>query len=224
MVPIDLTLPGEAREDLARLVRSCGCRLYAAVEGPEGALVLSGAADSLGRLRSLLVPLRALRFVRERLEEALAGHAAPAGLPRLEADLYRRSEVVDERPAAPGTTLLVSREFTFDAAHNLPRYNGKCERLHGHTFRVKVTVKAPLDNWSGMAFDFGDIKTAVNQRVVDILDHSYVNEIVPNPSAECIAIWAWEQLADLPLHEIKVWETPSCCVTYHGPPTAADAG
>ena len=59
-------------------------------------------------------------------------------------------------------------DITFDAAHNLPRYNGKCERLHGHTFRVKVTVKAPLDNWSGMAFDFGDIKEIRSSRIVQV--------------------------------------------------------
>jgi len=119
-----------------------------------------------------------------------------------------------------GTTLRVSREFLFDAAHNLPRYNGKCERLHGHTFRIRITVDAPLDTWSGMAFDFHDLKRVIQTRIVDVLDHSYMNEVIPNPSAEYLAIWIWGRLEDLPLHDIKVWETPTCCVTYKGPPNS----
>ncbi|HYC78157.1 MAG TPA: 6-carboxytetrahydropterin synthase QueD [Planctomycetota bacterium] len=127
-------------------------------------------------------------------------------------------------PVEPGTALFVSKDFTFDAAHNLPRYVGKCERLHGHTFKLRVTVKAPLDTWSGMAFDFNALKKAVSERVVAILDHSYVNEIVPNPSAEFIAIWVWRRLSDLPLFEIKVWETPTSFVTYQGPPRVGEPG
>ncbi|MSR74164.1 MAG: 6-carboxytetrahydropterin synthase QueD [Planctomycetes bacterium] len=114
--------------------------------------------------------------------------------------------------------MLISREFTFDAAHNLPRYHGKCERLHGHTFKVRVTVKAPLDTWSGMAFDFHQLKGPVETRVVKVLDHTYINETIANPSAEFMAVWIWEQLKDLPLHEVCVWETPTCQVTYNGPP------
>jgi 6-pyruvoyltetrahydropterin/6-carboxytetrahydropterin synthase len=113
--------------------------------------------------------------------------------------------------AAPGG-------FYFDAAHNLPRYAGKCEHLHGHTFRLRVTLKAPLDTWSGMAFDFMEMKRIVDERIVKILDHAYINEIIANPSAEFISVWVWRKLGDLPLHEIKVWETPTSFVTYQGPP------
>ena len=128
------------------------------------------------------------------------------------------TSVADEMPLEAGTTLLVSKDFYFDAAHNLPRYAGKCEHLHGHTFRLRVTLKAPLDGWSGMAFDFMELKRIVDERIVKILDHAYINEIIANPSAEFISVWVWRKLGDLPLHEIKVWETPTSFVTYCGPP------
>lgn len=206
-----------ARAPLARCVAESGCRLFAATDGPAGAYVIAGAPDDLGALRHRLVPIKGLDLVREDLEAALGEIAAPEGLPALHSDLYRKTEVAEELEVPPGTTMLVTKEFTFDAAHNLPRYNGKCERLHGHTFRMQVTLKAPLDPWSGMAFDFNDLKTRVQERVVKILDHAYINEVVPNPSAEYIAFWSWRRLADLPLHEIKIWETPTSHVTYRGP-------
>lgn len=215
-------VPADRLQAFERCAREARCRLYAATDGRQGAFVIEGHPGDLDRLRFLLQPLRGLDFVREAVEaRSGASAAAPAeSAPRLTADLYRRTEVHEDVAVPAGTALLVSRDFTFDAAHNLPRYQGKCERLHGHTFRVRVTVKAPLDTWSGMAFDFHDLKKAVEGRVVRVLDHGYVNEVVPNPSAEYIAIWVWERLADLPLHEVKVWETPTCFVTYQGPPRA----
>ena len=146
--------------------------------------------------------------------------ASTSPLPAMDADLYKKREVSEGAAVPAGTTLLVTREFSFDAAHNLPRYEGKCERLHGHSYRLRVTVEAPLDTWSGLCFDFHDIKELVTERVVKVLDHQYLNEFLPNPSAEHLAVWAWERLEDLPLHEIQVWETPTSFVTYHGPPSA----
>ena len=110
----------------------------------------------------------------------------------------------------------VSKEFTFDAAHNLTEYHGKCEALHGHTYRLRVTLEAPVDA-SGMVFDFVALKDSVDERVIRILDHSYLNDLLPQPTAENVAIWVWEQLRDLPLCEVRVWETPTSCVTYEGP-------
>jgi 6-pyruvoyltetrahydropterin/6-carboxytetrahydropterin synthase len=203
---------------LRRCTDESGCRLFSAVDGAPEAFVIEGVPEALQRLRNLLTPVPPLRLVREAVESALGGAAAPAGLPQLHEGLYKQTRVAEEMPVEPGTTLLVSKDFTFDAAHNLPRYVGKCERLHGHTFKLRVTVKAPLDTWSGMAFDFTALKRAVDERVVKILDHAYINEIVPNPSAEFIAIWVWRKLADLPVFEVKVWETPTSFVTYQGPP------
>lgn len=220
LVAVNVYAP-EAAETLRRCVREGGCRLFSAADGSAEAYVIEGVPEALQRLRNLLTPVAALRLVREAVEGALGDAAAPQGLPQLHEGLYKRTAVAEEIPVEAGTTLLVSKDFTFDAAHNLPRYVGKCERLHGHTFKLRVTVKAPLDTWSGMAFDFTALKRSVDERVVKVLDHAYVNEIVANPSAEFIAIWVWRRLADLPLHEVHVWETPTSFVTYQGPPKSA---
>ena len=114
--------------------------------------------------------------------------------------------------------MLVAREFRFEAAHQLPDHPGKCRNLHGHRYRLKVVCDADVDDRSGLAIDFGEVKRLVNERVVDVLDHAFLNEILPVPSAECIAMWIWGRLAetDLPLHEIEVHETDQCSVIYRG--------
>lgn len=110
--------------------------------------------------------------------------------------------------------MLVTKIFQFDGAHNLLQYKGKCEKLHGHTWTLHVTVEAEVGA-GGIAFDFNKLKEIVESNVISILDHSYVNDVVPDPSAENIAIWIHEQLRnDLPVHEIRVYETPTSYVTY----------
>lgn len=221
LVPVE-HVPGDRIEELTEAARLCRCSIYSRIGGRAGSLAVAGHPEDLARFRNHLIGLAPLAFVREQVEEGLAAIASPGGLPLLRQDDYRRTEAGREDEAPAGTTLLVTREFTFDSAHNLPRYHGKCEFLHGHTFRIQVTVKAPLDPWSGMSFDFHDLKTIVKTRVVDILDHTYLNERIPNPSAEHIAIWAWRQMEDLPLYEIRIWETPTSHVTYRGPPGKTD--
>lgn len=213
-------VPETAVESLAACAERACCRLFAATDGHPGAFVVAGYPEDLQRLAMLTTPIEALKRVRETVSELVGDGKDVDQLPAVDEGLYQRREVAEaQQPDIPeGTTLLVTREFTFDAAHNLPRYVGKCERLHGHSYRVRVTVKAPLDPWTGLAFDFHDIKKTVNERVVKLLDHRYLNEYMPNPSAEHLAIWSWERLEDLPLHEIQVWETPNSFVTYHGPP------
>lgn len=221
MLLVAVTLPkGEFAETLGRCATAAGCRLYRSTDISVIRWVVEGPGEALGNLRNLLLPIPGLQFVREQIEAALGDAAAPSGLPQLHSALYKKTTVAEEMPVEPGTTLLVSKDFTFDSAHNLPRYHGKCEHLHGHTFKIRVTVKAPLDTWSGMAFDFMALKKVVSERVVNVLDHTYLNEIIPNPSAEYIAIWIWRNLADLPMYEIKVWETPTSFITYQGPPKA----
>lgn len=116
--------------------------------------------------------------------------------------------------------MLVTKEFTFDSAHNLPNYHGKCERLHGHTYRLLVTIEAPVEPESGMALDFAILGDVVEKEVVLALDHRYLNEIIPISSAENVALWIWRKLTGkLPrakLAEIKLWETPTSSVTYRG--------
>lgn len=109
----------------------------------------------------------------------------------------------------------VTKTFAFEAAHRLLDYQGKCERLHGHSYKLAVTVDAPVRP-DGIAFDFVDLKRIVKTRVVDVLDHRYLNDYVPKSTAENMAAWIWNRLAELPLAEITLWETDSSSVTYRG--------
>ena len=81
--------------------------------------------------------------------------------------------------------LTVSQNFA--AAHRLREYEGKCAALHGHNFKVEVTVAAVKLNELGMALDFGQIKEAL-ARVLEQLDHSYLNDLAAfshkNPTSE----------------------------------------
>lgn len=112
--------------------------------------------------------------------------------------------------------MLVTKVFSFDGAHKLLNYNGKCENLHGHTWTIHVTVDAKVDE-SGIAFDFAELKKIVEDNVLDVLDHSYINEVIEHPSAENIALWMWGRLEEsIPIFEVKVFETPTSFVTYRG--------
>jgi len=112
--------------------------------------------------------------------------------------------------------MLLTKIFTFHSAHFLPNYHGKCEDMHGHTYKMEVTIEGkPKED--GMIMDFKQVKEIVNKKVVDKLDHKLLNDVIENPSAENIAIWAWDQLKnDLNLKQIKVYETSNSYVTYEG--------
>jgi 6-pyruvoyltetrahydropterin/6-carboxytetrahydropterin synthase len=113
------------------------------------------------------------------------------------------------------------KDFTFDAAHLLPNVPAghKCARLHGHTFNVTVEVRGPVDDRSGWIMDFGELK-AIAGRVVDELDHRYLNELpdLDNPTSENIARWIWTRLAPgvAGLSAVTVRETCTAGVVYRG--------
>lgn len=117
--------------------------------------------------------------------------------------------------------MIIIKEFDFDAAHYLPKYNGKCERLHGHTYKLVVKVKGTPDE-EGMVIDFIKLKNLVKEKVLNQLDHQLLNDIIPNPSAENISVWVWNQLAELltsdhySLYEVEVWETKTSGCVYNG--------
>lgn len=98
--------------------------------------------------------------------------------------------------------MFVTREFTFDSAHQLTDYYGKCESLHGHTYKLQVTLEGEMQK-NGLVIDFVVLKRIVKKHVLDILDHRVLNEVVKNPSAENLVVWIWNQLLDLEklLHE-----------------------
>jgi 6-pyruvoyltetrahydropterin/6-carboxytetrahydropterin synthase len=110
----------------------------------------------------------------------------------------------------------IRKHFRFEAAHVLPHHPGKCARLHGHSYRLEVAVRGPLQSEGparGMIEDFDAIKRVVRQCVVDVLDHQHLNELIENPTAEQIAMWVWTRLdGQLPgLDEIVLWETATSC-------------
>lgn len=117
--------------------------------------------------------------------------------------------------------MFLIREFKFDAAHNLESYKGKCEKLHGHTYRLVVVVEGVPDS-EGMIIDFVELKDIVKEEVINVLDHSYLNEIINQPTAENIAIWVWKRLEkklqrnNCHLYEVQVWETEDSGVVYRG--------
>jgi 6-pyruvoyltetrahydropterin/6-carboxytetrahydropterin synthase len=110
--------------------------------------------------------------------------------------------------------MLVAKEFTFDAAHQLRNYIGPCANLHGHTYKFQVVVSGNIKR-DGMVIDFTIVKNAVNKKVISVLDHTFLNDTIQQPTAENLVVWMWNQLAkDLPLYEIKLWETPTSFVVY----------
>jgi len=117
----------------------------------------------------------------------------------------------------------VSVEQDFDAAHFLRGYQGKCEALHGHRFRVVARVTSAQTDDVGMAYDF----TVLKRHLGDILsrfDHTCLNDISPfdkkNPSSENIAATIYDELklklvgAPVSLSCIEVWESPQSSVAY----------
>jgi 6-pyruvoyltetrahydropterin/6-carboxytetrahydropterin synthase len=114
----------------------------------------------------------------------------------------------------------IYREFTFEAAHRLPRVpdGHKCARLHGHSYKVQVHVHGDVDPATGWVMDFAEIKKAFRP-LHDQLDHYYLNDVpgLDNPTSENLARWIWERLIDqLPLSEILVRETCTSGCVYRG--------
>ncbi|MFP7296634.1 6-carboxytetrahydropterin synthase QueD [Neobacillus niacini] len=93
--------------------------------------------------------------------------------------------------------VLVSKEFTFDAAHHLHCYEGKCKNLHGHTYKVVFGISGYVDD-RGLMMDFGDIKEIWKNEIEIYLDHRYLNETLPpmNTTAENIVVWIYEKMQE----------------------------
>jgi 6-pyruvoyltetrahydropterin/6-carboxytetrahydropterin synthase len=98
----------------------------------------------------------------------------------------------------------------FDAAHSLPGYQGKCANLHGHTYQVEVVVEGDVGE-DGFVMDFYQLKRIIAVALQD-LDHGYLNDILPNPTAETIAAWLADRLrmemegTAATLLSLKLWE------------------
>lgn len=120
----------------------------------------------------------------------------------------------------------------FSAAHNLRNYQGKCEALHGHNWKVEVIVSSDKLDKAGMVMDFSGLKK-ITAAVLEDLDHKYLNDLDyfsngkeasdkgKNPSSEEIAQYIFDKLNQTVkdkgccLEEIRVWETENSCAIYY---------
>jgi len=114
-------------------------------------------------------------------------------------------------------------EDHFDAAHYLPNYHGKCERLHGHRFKVIARFEVAKLDETGLAYDFVQLKQHLREVLVRF-DHTCLNDVAPlnkiGPSSENIAATTYDALhtcfvkSPVKLASVEVWESPTTGVAY----------
>lgn len=115
----------------------------------------------------------------------------------------------------------LSKDFSFESAHMLPHVppGHKCGRIHGHSFRVEISVEGEVDPKLGWLYDHSKIGEATKE-VIEQLDHRYLNDIpgLENPTFENLAVWIWNALQPKcpGLCEVVVHETASVRCSYRG--------
>jgi 6-pyruvoyltetrahydropterin/6-carboxytetrahydropterin synthase len=113
------------------------------------------------------------------------------------------------------------KELRFEAAHRLPEVPAghKCARLHGHSFKIELAVRGPVDERTGWFIDYGEVDR-IWQPLFDKLDHNYLNDVpgLANPTSENLARWLWERIRPaLPaLERVIVHETCDARCEYEG--------
>jgi 6-pyruvoyltetrahydropterin/6-carboxytetrahydropterin synthase len=118
-------------------------------------------------------------------------------------------------------TLTVITDFS--ASHIIPGHPGKCARLHGHNWKVELSVQSQVLDELGMAVDFAEVK-AKAKTVIDTVDHQHLNDIPPfdklSPTAENISAWLYQRLAtvinnkNVTVSAVTLWETDRSRVQY----------
>jgi 6-pyruvoyltetrahydropterin/6-carboxytetrahydropterin synthase len=123
---------------------------------------------------------------------------------------------------------VLEKKFTFEAAHKLPNHDGKCARLHGHSWvgvvRVVGTALKKVGPKSGMVMDYASIKSVLQPIIDEYLDHRYLNETlgkdadIENPTSEEIARWLYEKLWGIipGVESVTIEETCTSSCTYIG--------
>lgn len=120
--------------------------------------------------------------------------------------------------------MIVAKKVSFDAAHYLPNYEGKCRNLHGHRWVVELAVKGEVNSSTGMVIDFTELNRFLEQKVIERFDHKLVNDEIENPTAENTAgriklswdLWSEENCLAIQLAWIKVWETEDSMAMLEG--------
>ena len=131
----------------------------------------------------------------------------------------------------------ITKQFKFCAAHKYwndswdkdQNYKvfGDDIKIHGHNYVLDITITGSVNPDSGFIFDIQELKNIVNEKVIDVLDHTQIQEDIPwfldkQPSTENLVIFIWEQIASsikapAILHKIKLRETPTIFTEYYGP-------
>ena len=122
----------------------------------------------------------------------------------------------------------VTKEFEFEAAHHLINYDGPCAKVHGHSYKLQVTVSGDVSNTSifapatdHMVLDFKDLKKIVDGNIISTHDHADLNDIYDNPTAEVMVIRMFNTIKshlpkDVKLESVKLWETSTSFAEYRG--------
>lgn len=117
-------------------------------------------------------------------------------------------------------------ETDFSAAHQLRGYKGKCENLHGHNWKVQVSVTSEVLNEIELVIDFHELKE-ITREILSNLDHKIINNVYPfiekNPSSENIAKWIYDSLKEklkvkydhIEVSSVTVWESSTASATYY---------
>lgn len=117
----------------------------------------------------------------------------------------------------------ITVNHTFSGAHCLRDYQGKCEQLHGHNFRVQAAISGRELDSLGMLVDFKKVKGWL-QDILEQLDHRVLNDVPPfdtlNPTAENLSRYIHDKLSEhtrplgLRVDSVGVWETERYCAYY----------
>ena len=92
--------------------------------------------------------------------------------------------------------MLITKEFHFHAAHFLTDYHWKCEKLHGHTYKLQITLEwAVMKNW--IVVDFSMLKKVVENEILSKCEHWLINDFIKNPTAENMVIWMWDKIKNI---------------------------
>ncbi len=113
----------------------------------------------------------------------------------------------------------VKIDSCFSAAHNLRGYKGNCEELHGHNWKIEVTVASNTLDKSGMVVDFRELRAKLSE-VLETLDHKYLNNLTCfkeiNPTSENVAKYIYDHMKSgfYNIKSITVWESANSSATY----------
>lgn len=114
-----------------------------------------------------------------------------------------------------GFVLSITKRFTLEAAHRLPKHPGKCFNMHGHSYKLEVTMTGLVNKDTGMIEDFDELNNIVKTLIINKYDHQTLNEYYETPTAENLALFWLKNLRghDSRFVKLTVWETESSSAT-----------